>query len=236
MRRGRNAKTPASYSSFLFRSCLLVSTILSSLSRTFSSRSFFSQFSNLSETSNRSVTIASIFHSSFVELHHLQTFILGGVGMSGGNPDFSFDGDYSFSDSHPTTAAGQDARNNQHQNNDSVDMGSPGGGAGGDVASSFSSDQLPGEDDEATAARVAGAGAEGNGAGGAGGGASSGVGREGCGWPCVVCTFVNEVDQSQCAMCTTPGPPLAERQAAEVQGGGHMYCICVCVFLSLSAN
>jgi hypothetical protein len=62
------------------------------------------------------------------------------------------------------------------------------------------------------------------------------VGREGCGWPCVVCTFVNEVDQSQCAMCTTPGPPLAERQAAEVQGGGHMYCICVCVFLSLSAN
>jgi len=157
--------------------------------------------------------------------------------MSGGNPDFSFDGDYSFSDSHPTTAAGQDARNNQHQNNDSVDMGSPGGGAGGDVASSFSSDQLPGEDDEATAARVAGAGAEGNGAGGAGGGASSGVGREGCGWPCVVCTFVNEVDQSQCAMCTTPGPPLAERQAAEVQGG--VTCIvyvCVCFSLSLQIS
>lgn len=143
--------------------------------------------------------------------------------MSGGNPDFSFDGDYSFSDSHPT--AEQDARRNHGQshnlNDESVDMCSPSPSAAGGAASpsSPSSMQIPGDDDddEEEGAAAAGAGSAGTGGGGGDGDGGAGVGREGCGWPCVVCTFVNEADHAQCSMCSTPGPPLEERHAAEVQ-------------------
>ena len=82
--------------------------------------------------------------------------------------------------------------------------------------------QIPGGGDDDDEGTVAGGVRSAGGTGGAGGDGDgdrtgAGVGREGCGWPCVVCTFVNEVDHAQCSMCTTPGPPLEERQAAEVR-------------------
>jgi hypothetical protein len=45
----------------------------------------------------------------------------------------------------------------------------------------------------------------------------------------VVCTYVNATEDGECSMCTTPGPPLEERRAAQVRFI-HM-CTCICAAL-----